>query len=147
EAPLTVTVDKGDISCYNANDGYIDITVEGGQPPYTILWDFGSSQTSFDNMGPGIYIVTVRDTVGCTTLTPVEIIDAPLSQITPAAQHISCHGEQDGSIELTLEGKGPQASLRWDHGAEIENLLNLPAGNYGVTLTDPEGCQIRGEFT
>lgn len=147
EAPVTVTVEKGDISCYNANDGYIDITVEGGQPPYTILWDFGSSQTSFDNMGPGIYTVTVRDNAGCTTVRPVEIIDAPLFQITPTVRQISCHGEQDGSIELNLEGKGPQTTIRWDHGAETENLFNLSAGHYGVTLTDPEGCQIRREFT
>src|SRR5690554_4548424 len=147
EAPVTVTVEKGDISCYNANDGYIDIQLEGGQPPYTILWDFGSSQTSFDNMGPGLYTVTVRDNVGCTTVTPVEIIDAPLFQITPTVQNISCHGEQDGSIQLNLEGKGPQTTIRWDHGAETENLFNLPAGDYGVTLTDPEGCQIRREFT
>jgi gliding motility-associated-like protein len=147
EAPLTITVEKGDISCYNANDGYIDIQVGGGQPPYIILWDFGSSQTSFDNMGPGIYTVTVRDNVGCTTVTPVEIVDAPLFQVTPTVQNISCHGEQDGSIQLNLEGKGPQTTIRWDHGAETENLFNLPPGNYGVTLTDPEGCQIRREFT
>ena len=147
EAPLAVAVEKGDISCYNANDGYIDIQVDGGQPPYNISWDFGSSQTSFSNMGPGIYTVTVRDNVGCTTVMPVEIIDAPLFQITPTVKNISCHGEQDGSIQLNLEGKGPQTTIRWDHGAETENLFNLQAGSYGVTLTDPEGCQIRREFT
>lgn len=147
DAPLTIAVEKGDISCYNANDGFIDIEVNGGQPPYSILWDFGSSQFSFDNMGPGIYTVTVRDRVGCSTVMPVEIIDAPLFQITPTVKNISCHGEEDGSIQLNLEGKGPQTTIRWDHGSETENLFNLSAGSYGVTLTDPEGCIIREEFT
>jgi len=147
DASLTIAVEKGDISCYNANDGFVDIEVNGGQPPYSILWDFGSSQTSFDNMGPGTYTVTVRDNVGCTTVMPVEIMDAPLFQITPVVKNISCYGEQDGSIQLHLEGKGPQTTIRWDHGAETENLFNLTAGIYGVTLTDPKGCQIRQEFT
>src|SRR5690606_27816006 len=132
--------------CYNANDGFIDIQVKGGQPPYDILWDFGSSQTAFDNMGPGIYTVTVKDNVGCSTVMPVEIIDAPIFKITPVVENISCHGAQDGSIQLNMEGKGPQSTIRWDHGEEVENLFNLSAGSYGVTITDPEGCLIRQEF-
>lgn len=147
ERPLTLGVQKRDISCYNANDGFIELEVTGGQAPYSILWDFGSSQTSFENMGPGTYTVTVRDKVGCSTVMPVEIADAPLFQITPAVKNISCHGKQDGSIELNLEGKGPETTIRWDHGAEVESLFNLDAGAYGVTLTDPRGCTIRQGFS
>ncbi|MEX2594400.1 MAG: PKD domain-containing protein [Anditalea sp.] len=146
EGSLAIAVEKGDISCYNANDGFIKIEVEGGQAPYSIQWDFGSSQTAFDNLGPGIYTVTVQDNVGCSIIKPIEIIDAPVFTVSPEVENISCYGNLDGSIKLNLEGKGPQVTIRWDHGIELENLFNLSAGSYGVTITDPEGCEIRQEF-
>src|SRR5690606_11730552 len=144
--PLAVAIDKGDISCYNANDGFINIQPSGGLPPYTIRWDFGSDQTDFKNLGPGIYTVTVQDRVGCTLVQAIEIVDAPLFEINPVVNNISCHGQQDGSIQLNLGGRGPDVLIRWDHGSQLESLFNLPQGSYGVTITEPEGCQIRQEF-
>lgn len=146
DAALFIEVEKGDISCYNANDGFINIQVAGGQSPYTIQWDFGSSQTAFKDFGPGIYTVTVRDNVGCAVTQAIEIVDAPVFKISPEVKNITCNGNQDGSIQLHLEGRGPQVSIRWDHGSELENLFNLSAGTYGVTITDPENCVIREEF-
>jgi gliding motility-associated-like protein len=37
-------------------------------------------------------------------------------------------------------------TIRWDHGAELENLFNLSSGFYGVTIRDETSCEIRSEF-
>src|SRR5690606_7068544 len=102
EEPPILTVAKRDISCYNDDDGYINIDVTGCLMPYSIKWDFGSSATSFENLGPGIYTVTVTDALGCELIRPVAVEDAPVFEIEPEVLQISCFDENDGAIKLNL---------------------------------------------
>lgn len=145
-AALVINYKKTDISCYGANDGALDLDVSGGQPPYTISWSFGSSQSSFNNLGPGDYTLTVADQSGCTRTQTITIDDAPLFETTPEVKQISCFGKKDGSIKLNLKGGVGKTTIRWDHGAELENLFNLSSGFYGVTVRDETDCIIRSEF-
>lgn len=143
---LIINSQKTDISCYGANDGALDLDVSGGLPPYTITWTFGSGQSSFDNLGPGDYTLTVADQSGCTRSQTITIEDAPLFKTEPEVKQISCFGKNDGSIKLNLEGGVGATTIRWDNGAELENLFNLPSGFYGVTIKDANDCEIRSEF-
>lgn len=145
-AALFINYQKTDISCYGANDGALDLNVSGGQPPYIITWTFGSSQSSFDNLAPGDYTLTVADQSGCTRTQTITIKDAPLFETTPELKQISCFGKKDGSIKLNLNGGVGKTTIRWDHGAELENLFNLSSGFYGVTVRDETDCVIRSEF-
>lgn len=145
-AALFINYQKTDISCYGANDGALDLNVSGGKPPYIITWTFGSSQSSFDNLGPGDYTLTVADQSGCTRTQTITIKDVPLFETTPEVKQISCFGKKDGSIKLNLNGGVGKATIRWDHGAELENLFNLGSGFYGVTIRDETDCVIRSEF-
>ncbi|GEM_PF-305424 len=76
----TFTVLDSDITCFNAGNGTITITVTGGAMPYEYRYkkDSGSfgSWTSFTddddddveiigNLGPGVYTVEIRDANGC----------------------------------------------------------------------------------
>ena len=49
------------VSCFDATDGSIDITVEGGCEPYTYAWSNGETSEDLDNIGAGNYLVTVTD--------------------------------------------------------------------------------------
>jgi gliding motility-associated-like protein len=145
-AALVINYQKTDISCYGANDGALGLEVSGGLPPYTITWTFGSGQSSFDNLGPGDYTLTVSDQSGCSRTQTITIEDAPLFKSEPEVQQITCFGQKDGSIKLNLQGGVGATMIRWDHGAELENLFNLSAGHYGVTIKDQSDCEIRSEF-
>lgn len=145
-AALFINYQKTDISCYGANDGALDLDVSGGQPPYTIIWTFGSGKSSFDNLGPGDYTLTVADQSGCTRTQTITIEDAPLFKIEPEVKQISCFGKKDGALKLNLKGGVGKYSIRWDHGPELENLFNLSSGLYGVTVRDETDCVIRSEF-
>lgn len=145
-AAIVINYSKTDISCYGANDGSLDLDVSGGLPPYTIQWSFGSSQSGFDNLGPGDYTLTVSDQSGCIRSQTINIADAPLFKSDPEVENISCFGEKDGSIKLNLQGGVGATTIRWDHGAELENLFNLTAGFYAVTIRDQTHCEIRSEF-
>ena len=62
------------ISCYGASDGFIDLTVNGGIPPFTFDWNNGfSNQEDLQNVSSGWYLVTITDSVGCTIQDSVEL--------------------------------------------------------------------------
>lgn len=54
------TIDAGNNYVY----GYIDVTVIGGNPPYTYSWDDGPTTEDRFNLLPGTYTVTVTDATG-----------------------------------------------------------------------------------
>ncbi len=60
---LVQTVDE---SCLGEQDGFIQIAIQNGTPPYSILWSNGDTTTTINNLGAGTYTVTVTDSQGCT---------------------------------------------------------------------------------
>ena len=70
--PVSATVTTSDLSCFNAGDGSITITVTGGVPPYSYSIDngltypySGGSPFTISNLPAGEYKVRVRDSNGC----------------------------------------------------------------------------------
>ncbi len=55
-------------SVYGANDGTIDITVNGGTAPYSYSWSNGSVNEDLFGLASGSYCVTVTDINGCTAI-------------------------------------------------------------------------------
>ncbi|GEM_PF-7118143 len=64
---LTIAlVQAVDESCLGAQDGFIQIAIQNGTPPYSILWSNGDTTATINNLGAGNYTVTVTDSEGCT---------------------------------------------------------------------------------
>jgi gliding motility-associated-like protein len=64
ESPL---YDSGfPISTYNASDGQVNLSFEGGYAPFSILWSNGEADTnSISSLPKGEYHVTITDRSGC----------------------------------------------------------------------------------
>jgi Zn-dependent metalloprotease len=68
------------------------------------------------------------------------------SPTKPGGYNISCFGGSDGMINLTLSGTTPY-TIVWDHGPTSQNLTNLAAGTYSVTVTDATNCSATTSIT
>jgi len=57
-------------------------------------------------------------------------------KITYESQNVSCFGGNNGKVDLTISGGTPPYNFAWSHGASTQNVSNLSAGVYNVTITD-----------
>ena len=146
DAPLPVSMKQTEVSCYNANDADLSIDIQGGVEPYQISWNIGSTQSSFEGIGPGFYQVTVTDANGCSLVKETTIEEVPVFEIDPVVNQISCFGATDGSILLNLNGGSAPVKATWSHGPEQSSLYNLAPGVYSVYLEDANGCNIERTF-
>lgn len=70
--------------------------------------------------------------------TNAQQINLSLNPSNYNGHHISCFGNSDGSIDLTITGGIPPYQILWSTADTIEDLESLPAGYYNVRVTDSD---------
>ncbi len=77
---MSLSFTKTDATCPNIADGSINLTVTGGNGPYTYDWDNDGLEfpdndpQDLTNLLPGVYKVIVTDSDGCTAMITVTIL-------------------------------------------------------------------------
>ncbi|MCF8459258.1 MAG: tandem-95 repeat protein [Flavobacteriales bacterium] len=54
-----------------------------------------------------------------------------------------CNGQSNGSINITVSNATAPLTYSWSNGATTEDLTNVPAGTYVVTVTDAQGSILQ----
>ncbi len=127
-----------------SSDGKLDITVSGGEEPYTYMWSTGSESEDIDNLVAGLYDITVTDSWGCSARKFINLTASnPLSLSFQVAK-TDCD-EPTGAIDLTVTGATADLTYAWSNGETSEDLEGLPSGKYTVTVTDANGCSRTGD--
>ncbi|MEP7170803.1 MAG: gliding motility-associated C-terminal domain-containing protein, partial [Bacteroidota bacterium] len=147
-APSIYVIDSGMVSCQGADDGFISVQVTGGHPPYIYSWT-NTSQTGplISNLSGNTYTLTIKDADSCISvrsvvITEPDLIDIPANiPFQNGIYNVKCHGGSDGSITIIPTGGTPAFTYLWSYNAsQSQNLTNIPAGSYTVTVTDANGC-------
>ena len=140
---FSVAINTYSLSCFEANDGAAVAVVSGGTAPFTYFWTTGGATTdSIGGLGAGTYEVIVTDSVNCEQTVSGLVTQPAELEASTAVDPVTCHGLDNGTIELTVTGGTTPYTFAWSNGATTEDLNNLGPGTYGVTVTDANDCVV-----
>ena len=157
---ITVELENinSNLDCFGDTDGNIDISVTGGIGNYTYLWSNGATTQDLENITVGTYTVTITDEANCSIQEifnigePDEIVisfDDNVDSVT----ELLCYNDNNGSININVTGGTGEYTYLWqsgsidasNFGAITQDISNLFAGEYILTVTDENGCQMPSE--
>ena len=128
------------------NSGEIHVDITGGNSPYSVEWSHGATETSLSDLASGFYTISVSDALGCSIDSTFVINEVTPTIFEGSVGHIVCHGESNGSIDLTILDGSPGYIFEWDNGMYTEDLYGLSPGTYRVKITDGNGCSVYASY-
>jgi gliding motility-associated-like protein len=93
----------------------------------------------------GNYTVVVQDQAGCQATQTFQLINPPAITLAVNTTSSTCNSVADANITTTVNGGVPSYTLVWVGPSGTltgQNLSNILSGNYTLSLTDQNGCQI-----
>lgn len=139
---LSVDVQTVDSQCAMLCDGSAVANVSGGTPPYTFLWNTGSTDQLIAPLGPGTYTVTVTDANGCVVIGSGIVSEPPPIIITLNIVQPGCLSGNTGSISASATGGVPGYTYTWNTGQTGPVISNLGPGTYTLVVTDANNCSV-----
>jgi hypothetical protein len=149
-------------SCYNECDGYIQLFMEGQYSPYQYryvnsLYQFfadsihNTPMSTFGNLCPATYKVTVTDDVGCYQRFEYTLPNPPPIELAVGILNSDADYCVDpGSIELTAETNQPVPLFQWNTSQETASITVTPPigiNDYWVKIFDACGNFIEDHVT
>ncbi|MBI5219769.1 MAG: T9SS type A sorting domain-containing protein [Bacteroidia bacterium] len=144
------------VNSTGCNNGSATVTATSGFSNYSYHWSNGSNTNNSasnvntaTNLSAGSYTVTVTNQGGCSvTATAIITGPTPLTASASVVTAISCYGDHNGSVKVTVQTGAPNYCYHWSNGSITDSssvaqntISNLPAGTYYVTVSNIY-CQI-----
>lgn len=127
-------------SCFEGNDGSIQVTIEGDDPPFTTIWNPGGIIAEDPtSLSANDYILRVADALGCISFFDTTLVDPTPIHSSATIVNTEC-GECNGSIEVSPLGGTGILTTEWNTGAITNAISDLCSGVYEVEITDANGC-------
>jgi len=131
------------LSCYQSGDGIIQLTAAGNGPvQYSLDGIIFQNSNIFSQLTAGSYIITVRDTNGCTTDTTILLTepDAITANIQTTSSNCTL---SNGSITVTASGGSGNLTYSLNGGLFSSQTVfnNLSSGNQNLIIQDANNCQ------
>ncbi len=132
------------VACNGDTNGSIDLSVNGGTPPFSYQWDNGSTSEDLSNLAPGSYAVQVSDANNCIAVISVIVSEPAVLGLIPDSMPSSGN---DGWASVTVTGGIPPFSYQWSNGQTTQTATGLAPGTYTVVVTDANNCMITEQIT
>jgi len=138
------------VACFGQSTGSASVSVLGGTPGYTYMWNNGVQTQTASNLIAGRYTVTVTDAKGCSSTADatIEGQDSQIRSQISDSTNVLCYGMATGSATVMPSGGSPSVpgpmgyDYQWSTSPEqtTQTATNLVAGSYTVTVRDSHGC-------
>ncbi len=109
--------------------------VSGGTPSYSYAWTGGKTGANITGLNAGTYTLTVTDANNCTATKSVTVSSTtagPTINLV-SQKDVNCYGQATGNIFVSAGGS---VTYSWSTGGTNDNITNLTAGTYAVTVTN-----------
>lgn len=133
-------------TCVGDTDGYVDIRMSAGIPPFKYVWSTGSTDVYIDGLGTGTYSVTVTDFCGKVATFSALLPDGSNSGTITLSSYEefapACHGEGTGAAGVKVATGTPPFTYTWSDGLTSRIAAyrsSLAPGSYTVTVTEKCG--------
>jgi hypothetical protein len=148
---MPVSVEVTGALCPHGSLGSATVTGTG-YGPWQVSWlnyedlvisEENSATSPIDEGGlyPGNWTALVENQDGCGVFQVPFVITVPEPiAIASAAEATSCAESADGRIDLEPSGGVAPYTYEWSTGATDQDLEQVPAGSYHVTVADANGC-------
>jgi hypothetical protein len=155
----SVSITTQPVQCNTFRNGQLEITaVHGGTPPYyySIDGETFTTRTVFDLLWPGVYTVTVYDTLGCVYYTTAEIGEPPVLEVDLVTnKDLVAIGE---SFVLQATVSPPDAHIefvRWRPTDLFDDTFTYTheiqaigeSTTFAIEVVDTNGCTARNQVT
>jgi hypothetical protein len=147
---LTSTIIETAVTCNNANDGSIDLTIGGGTAPFSVDWNNDGAHDGEDLNGisGGNYTANIIDANGCTLSATASVSEPDALQIqTDVLLHPTSCNTASGEIHISAIGGTLAYNYNWNNGNTTPDLNAVPAGVYTLTLSDGNNCNVTETYT
>ena len=137
--PIQLTFTFSQPTCFGYTNGTATVTPSNGTAPYSYAWSNAQGGQTTYGIGSGTYFVTVTDANGEVATGSVFVTQPDQLVAAITATDVDCDGPP---VTLTASGTGGTGSYTysWTNGANTSSIIANTQGNYGVTLTDANGC-------
>ncbi len=123
-----------------SSNGTIDLNVTP-VGTYTYLWSVNSQITEdVSGLPGGNYSVTVSAGGTCTNVASFTVDDNTLSPVIAEVITPAFCAKSNGSIDVSPGGGQGPYFFKWSNNTSNEDLGNVPAGTYTLTVTGANGC-------
>ena len=142
------------ISCKDGSNGWIEVNVDGGIPPFSFAWDNGEVTQNIYDLSAGTYSLILTDALACTTNYQISLSEPPtyvtgiLDKSDYSNYGVSCNGKNDGFVSVFASGGVGTYLYNWTKNnlplnvANSDTIFNLFADNYQLFLYDKNGCMF-----
>lgn len=143
-------VETGDVKCHNDADGFANVIIQGGLPPYSIQWyqqgQVIGTGTKISKLNAGTYNLIVEDKNTCTEVVEFTINQPARIRVDKQIQNVSCYGYFDGKIEVEVTGGIEPYQILWSHGFTGLALDSLRSGTYTLRVIDANQCEHKEDI-
>jgi hypothetical protein len=142
DSPSITLISSTPVGCSGEANGSIDVSIGGASAQ---SWSNGATTEDLSGIPAGDYILTATSLGGCSAELTVSLIN-PAPLVIEADVLPQVGSTPNGSIDVTITGGQPPFEVSWSNGAFVQDLIDLEADTYTITVEDANGCVQTAEY-